>query len=327
MHCPTLNDLPAAPPDKQGWPWTEESQQLPETMPDGRPWPRISIVTPSCNQGPFIEETIRSILLQRYPNLEYIVIDGGSTDGTAEIIEKYDPWLEYWVSEEDKGQSHAINKGFARATGVVGNWINSDDSLCRSALLSIARVIPADRDSRYVIGAGGVIVNDEGHPVRTAAISPQPSGWPFSFSLALEGGIQPAYFFSLNLFRESGGVDPALHYVMDTDIFNRYGLIGYEAVSIPQQVARFRSHKDAKTRGFPYQMTLEKLHLYRTYSHIEPESTPNAMLHVAKRILRSNFAGAPIATRFAMLCFAFRTAPRLFLNRTNLYQIYRTVTA
>src|SRR5688572_28969334 len=108
MRCPMLSDLPAPPPGKTGWPWTEETFQLPEAMPDGKRWPRISIVTPSYNQGQFIEETIRSVLLQCYPNLEYIVIDGGSTDDSVEIIEKYKSWLTYWVSEPDKGQVDAI---------------------------------------------------------------------------------------------------------------------------------------------------------------------------------------------------------------------------
>jgi cellulose synthase/poly-beta-1,6-N-acetylglucosamine synthase-like glycosyltransferase len=113
MRCPTLIELPPPPPGKTGWPWTEESPQLPDTMPDGRPWPRVSIVTPSYNQGEFIEETNRSVLLQGHSNLEYIIIGGGSTDNSVDTIHKYEKWLAYWVSEPDRGQADAINPNFA----------------------------------------------------------------------------------------------------------------------------------------------------------------------------------------------------------------------
>src|SRR4030042_6265175 len=126
MRCPTLKELPSPPQGKTGWPWTEESPQLHNTMPDGSPWPKISIVTPSFNQGQFIEETIRSVLLQGYSDLEYIIIDGGSKDDSIELIRKYEKWLTYWVSEPDHGQSHAINKGFRKASGEIVAWLNSD---------------------------------------------------------------------------------------------------------------------------------------------------------------------------------------------------------
>ena len=90
MKCPRLNELPPPPPGKTGWPWTEESAQLPDRIADGREWPRLSIVTPSYNQGAFLEETIRSVLLQGYSNLEYFVIDGESSDNSVEIIRKYE---------------------------------------------------------------------------------------------------------------------------------------------------------------------------------------------------------------------------------------------
>src|SRR5688572_32698700 len=105
---------------REGWPWTGQPSRAPASAGD---WPRISIVTPSYNQGQFIEATIRSVLLQGYPNLEYLIMDGGSTDDSVSIVRKYEPWLSYWVSERDKGQSDAINKGLDRSTGAMLNWL------------------------------------------------------------------------------------------------------------------------------------------------------------------------------------------------------------
>src|SRR5690606_18735561 len=129
----------------------------PEVMPDGRPWPRISIVTPSYNQGDFIEETIRSVLLQGYPNLEYIVIDGGSSDDTPAIIRKYQPWIAYWTSQPDNGQADAINKGLARSTGYIFQFINSDDIVERNCLATVARSIG---DNTLLAGAVRNFGND-----------------------------------------------------------------------------------------------------------------------------------------------------------------------
>lgn len=135
----SLTDLPSPPPGKTGWPWTEESSEIMEETPDSFEYPRISIVTSNYNYGHFLEETIRSVLLQGYPNLEYIIIDAGSTDNSLEIIEKYAPWLAYYVSEKDKGQSDGINKGFYQATGKIYAWLNSDDIFCPNTLLEIGQ--------------------------------------------------------------------------------------------------------------------------------------------------------------------------------------------
>ncbi len=140
MRCPTLSDLPPPPPGKTGWPWTEECPQLPDTRSDGSAWPRISIVTPSYNQGQFIEETIRSILLQGYPKLEYIIMDGGSTDESLEIIRKYAPWFNYWQSKPDAGQAAAISEGVSLSHGCIIHWINSDDFLLKGALKIVAEL-------------------------------------------------------------------------------------------------------------------------------------------------------------------------------------------
>jgi glycosyltransferase involved in cell wall biosynthesis len=133
MSCPKLSELPP-PAGRTGWPWTEASEPLPPSMPDGRPWPCVTVITPSFNQAGFIEATLRSVLLQGYPNLEYLVLDGGSTDGSVEIIERYSPWIDFWTSEPDGGQSAAINRGLRMGTGEFAAWINSDDMLYRNAL-------------------------------------------------------------------------------------------------------------------------------------------------------------------------------------------------
>ena len=131
-----LDSLPKPEEENTGWPWTEEV--APARYDTNVNWPKISIVTPSYNQGQFIEQTIRSVLLQNYPNLEYIIIDGGSTDNTAGVLEKYGKWISYRQSEKDNGQSHAINTGFSIASGDYYAWVNSDDYYLPGALLDVA---------------------------------------------------------------------------------------------------------------------------------------------------------------------------------------------
>src|SRR3978361_276846 len=139
MRCPSLQELPPPPPGRTGWPWTEESTAPATYPPDGGRWPRISVVTPSFNQANFLEATLRSVLLQGYPDLEFFVLDGGSRDGSVEIIKKYAPWLTEWVSEPDGGQSAAIGRGLRLASGLFFTWINSDDMLSRDALVTHAQ--------------------------------------------------------------------------------------------------------------------------------------------------------------------------------------------
>ena len=123
-----VQSLSQQPIAKSGWPWTKDSETHLLHMPDGAPWPKISIVTPSYNQAQYLEETIRSVLLQNHPNLEYIIIDDGSTDRSVEIIKKYSKYLTYWESVTDRGQSHAVNKGFQSSTGEIMAWLNSDEN-------------------------------------------------------------------------------------------------------------------------------------------------------------------------------------------------------
>ncbi len=130
-----LASLPPPPPGRTGWPWTVETS--PPVAANA--WPRITIVTPSYQQAAYVEETLRSVLLQNYPALEYIVIDGGSSDGSANLIERYASRLAYWHSQRDHGQADAINQGFDRATGEIVGWLNSDDFLLPGALFAVAQ--------------------------------------------------------------------------------------------------------------------------------------------------------------------------------------------
>lgn len=263
MRCPTLKELPPPPPGKTGWPWTEESPQLPDAMPDGRPWPRISIVTPNYNYGQFIEETIRSVLLQGYPNLEYIIIDGGSTDNSVEIIKKYEPWLAYWVSEPDRGQSHAINKGFARVTGQIMAWINSDDYYSHEALTSVVQQFVHGK--MLVIGEV-VYVDDESRFLRH--VKTRLSGDTRQRSLFMNGQVkafrhpQPAMFWTNRVFSMVGQLSEDLCYVMDLDFLLRAMSIGITPAIYERVLAYVRLHENSKSCSRASIFNLEEAKLY-----------------------------------------------------------------
>jgi len=244
MRCPILAQLPAPPPGKSGWPWTEESPQLPDAMPEGHPWPKISIVTPSYNQARFIEETIRSVLLQGYPNLEYIIIDGGSTDDSVEIIKKYEKWLTYWVSEPDRGQSHAINKGLSKASGEIYAWLNSDDYLLKNALRNVATAYYVSPEAGAWCG-GYRRVNADGKLLLV--------DWPKRLDLdglaqwSENQFSQSACFFSRKAWQECGPLDEDLHYAMDFDLWLNIAM-AFSIERVKDVIAADHVHKDAKTQ-------------------------------------------------------------------------------
>lgn len=259
MRCPRLSDLPAPPPGKTGFPWTEESQPL---LGD-RAWDKISIVTPSYQQGEFIEETIRSILLQGYPNLEYLIIDGGSTDATVEIIRKYEPFLTDWVSERDRGQSHAINKGWERATGEILHFLNSDDLLLPGTLATVAQVF-SDNEAIQVVS--GVC------PVKDVALKEElRTKRPRAFDLAhflldREGIGQPATFIRREVFEKTGGMDERLHYTMDREYWMRVSLrcpgVQVAVLDQPLAIYRWRSECKSAQSEAPYCEREQVLNIY-----------------------------------------------------------------
>lgn len=248
MRCPTLQELPPPPQSKRGWPWTEESGPLPAKRPNGSPWPRITIVTPSFHQGQFLEETIRSILLQGYPDLEYFVFDGASKDNSIEVIQKYAPWLSYWVSEPDAGQSDAITKGLQRGSGQLATWINSDDLLCKDAL--ITHVTRNCIEGNVLYAGMCIYIDTESRLVKTH------QGRIHSLEDLLRiktvwraGGhlVQPETIFPLDLALEVGGINKNLHDSMDYEFWGKLFLAGVKIQYTGIPFGMLRLHALQKT--------------------------------------------------------------------------------
>lgn len=204
--------------------------------------PKITIITPSFNQGQYIEETILSVINQGYPELEYIIMDGGSTDNTVDVIRKYEQHIAYWVSEKDSGQSNAINKGLKRATGAIINWVNSDDQLMPGALHKVAEYFLKNPDA--VMVHGRITYFGEGiHEFQSRNLPAKDLSTRYVAHICMP---QPACFFSRRLIDEQGPLDESLHFSMDTDLFVRAGL-HYDILQVDDVFARFRLHANSKS--------------------------------------------------------------------------------
>ena len=253
-RLPTLKALPSPPTGRNGWPWHQGSSPAPDARAVDTLLPRVSIITPSFNQAAYLETTIRSVLMQGYPNLEYIVIDGGSSDGSVEIIRKYEPWLAYWVSEPDKGQADALRKGFAKATGSIVAWLNSDDWYLPNVIRERVGWL-AENPASILVYGDCHFVDEEGNLLKTWTAKPCSTK-----TLLLTGNKIPqqSTFMRSTAFRAAGGVDPALHYIMDYDLWVRLSLLG-KLSYVPGPVANFRFHGDSKSVSVGYKFMLETL--------------------------------------------------------------------
>lgn len=201
---------------------------------------KFSIITPSFNQAEFLEETILSVLNQSYTNIEYIIIDGGSTDGSVEIIKKYEKHLTYWESKKDNGQTEAINKGFQKATGEIITWLNSDDILLPGVLNKVADYFLKSEASLicgkailFGVNHKEIIKAPEKEDFRLKCLS----GMPFP---------QPSSFFKRSILEKIGYLDTSLHYGMDYDLFSKITL-NYNTLPVEDIFTKYRLHDNSKS--------------------------------------------------------------------------------
>lgn len=220
---------------------TEFSESAQDSL--ARDLPTITVVTPSYNQGEFLERTILSVLSQGYPNLEYVVIDGGSSDNSVEVIKKYEAHLAYWVSEPDRGQAHAINKGFAKSMGEILAWLNSDDTYEPDVLRMVGSYFNDHPDVDVVYGDANLT------DMQDQVILPI-NGIPFNANAFIYSGFnihQVSTFWRRELFFQAGTLDEALYFCMDGELFSRFIKRGALFHYLPISVGNLRLHSASKT--------------------------------------------------------------------------------
>jgi FkbM family methyltransferase len=251
-------------PDLSGWPWQSPARMVPAKMPSGKPWPRISIVTPSFQQGEFIEQTIRSVLMQGYPNLEYIVVDGGSTDYTQAVLRRYASELDICISEADGGQADAINKGFQHSTGEILAWLNSDDMHLPSTLVEVALAFEKAQalNPTYPVDlvCGRALIYSENQNAVTAEHRSRFTSGISKLPLEINDfdGVwqkcpgffyQPEVFFTLVAWKKVGSsLNQLLTYALDYDLWIRMAKSESYLYATDAFLALFRLHDKQKTK-------------------------------------------------------------------------------
>ncbi len=206
--------------------------------------PKITVVTPSFNQGRFIEQTINSVISQQYPNLEYIIMDGGSTDNTVEILKKYEKYISYWQSQKDNGQAAAINEGFTRATGDILCWINSDDMYMPGVFDKVAGYFNNPEQRRILFGNCQHFHDDKS---KTRGSDVVKNSARYDLSLC-DYVIQPSSFWNRKVWELTGPLNEELHFTFDWDWFIRAEKKGVEFMPVQDYLSRYRIH-DAHKSG------------------------------------------------------------------------------
>ncbi len=253
--------------------------------------PRITVVTPSYNQEQFIEYTLRSVLNQEYPNLEYIVIDGASTDGSVDIIRRYAGHLAYWVSEPDEGQTDALIKGFSRATGNIFCYLNSDDLFEPGTLREVAKFFLEHRKARAVYG-DSIWIDVEGRPIKPKKEHPfNRFIWLYDYDFI----PQPSTFWRRDIYEKVGGLDPAFQLAMDADLFIRFAEVA-PICHVPRIWSRMRLYPEQKNQRLRAQSNQEDLIIRRRYG-VRNELT------VSWLVRRALAKGMRVSWKLALGCY------------------------
>ena len=252
--------------------WPEISIWQNEKYSKSISWPKLSIITPSYNQASYLEQTILSVINQGYPNLEYIIIDGGSSDESVEIIEKYEKHLHYWETNNDLGQSHAINKGMSHATGEWVAWINSDDYYLPNAFRKIMQYEIKHSDVNWIVGNTIAMENMFRSLSTIIRFKPRTKKETWSYPKFQLGTWldfvcnrwassflpQPSSFWRRKVWQGAGGLDNDFHFIMDLEFHGRLAYYGYRPELLGEDLAIFRRHNDQKTKNFK-QRTIEEI--------------------------------------------------------------------
>jgi len=226
--------------------------------------PRISVITPSYNQGRFLEETILSVIGQNYPNLEYIIMDGGSTDDSVAVIKKYEKHLAYWESEKDKGQSHAVNKGMERASGDILCWINSDD-LFLPGSFSFLSSLPYNVQDPVLIYGNCIMFKEMNEGLWT--FSTNVMGASRSSMLEVNDFInQSSSFWTRTAWEKAGPLREDIHYAFDWEWFLRAQKAGVVLIPVNKGLSMYRVHADHKSAQGGNARRDEILSIYQEYS-------------------------------------------------------------